>query len=186
MITQDSHPEYKYPTASLLWSLALPGFGQFYNGQILLGTILLFTELLANILSGLNLSIFETFHGNFKNSHDVMNYQWGMFYPSIWGFSMWQAYNYAIAGNQQIKGKRSKAYLTGFFFGGVVGMNFGIYWHVSFLYSLKLFHFLESPICLGLILGIVCAFLGHWFEKTLHRILLAHRVETAEKGSNFN
>lgn len=159
-------PEYKYPLASLLWSLALPGFGQIYNGQIVLGIILMIWELFSNVFSSLNLSIMETFHGNYHEAHDVINFQWGMFYPSVWGFSMWQAYNKAITINQNIKGKVNKeSYLTGFFFGGVFGMNLGIYWHVPFLYTQKGLALLESPVFLGLIFGIILSLLGHWIEK---------------------
>lgn len=96
--------EYKSPITALSWSLMMCGFGQFYNGQYIFGMVLLLCEGMVNVLSKLNVSILHSFHGKFQMAHDVVSYQWGIFYPSIYGFSMWQAYNKAIIINYQRKG----------------------------------------------------------------------------------
>lgn len=62
------------------------GFGQFYNGQYIFGVTLLLLEIISNILSHLNLAILHTFHGDIKKSHDVIAYDWGLFYPSVYFF----------------------------------------------------------------------------------------------------
>lgn len=145
--------EYKSPVAAMLWSFALPGFGQLYNRDYFIGVILLIIEFSTNLFSHLNLSILHTFHAELKNAHDVVNFEHGLFYPSIWAYSMWQAYNRA----QTINGKCSKVYFTGLFFGLVAGMNIGLFAH----------HLLVSPIYSGLSIGIAGALLGHLTEKII-------------------
>lgn len=98
--------EYKCPIAALLWSVTMVGFGQFYNGQYVFGFLLFAGEFVTNVLSELNTSIHESFHGDINNAHNVVNYQWGLFYPSLYGFSIWQAYNKVIVMNYQRKTRR--------------------------------------------------------------------------------
>ena len=162
--------EYKSPISALLWSLALPGFGQIYNGQVILGVIFMIWELGINWSSKLNLSIMETFHGDFQKAHDVINYGWGMFYPSIYCFSMWQAYNKSITINAHLEGKQNKeTKLTGLFFGITVGMNLGIYWHTPFGHIMQHIEVFGSPVFLGSIGGLIFGLLGHLIEKNLQK-----------------
>lgn len=81
--------EYKSPVAALLWAITMSGFGQYYNGQYIFGTLLFVVEILINGLSGLNASILLSFQAD-NQSHDIFNYQWGLFYPSTYIFSIWQ------------------------------------------------------------------------------------------------
>ena len=159
--------EYKSPVAALLWSVTMVGFGQFYNGQYIFGFMLLVSEFAVNILSNLNLSIHHSFHGDLITAHDIVNYQWGLFYPALYGFSIWQAYNKALVMNYQRKEKEppEKVYLTGFCIGLVVGMNFGVYWHHHFLDNIPFFKALSSPVFNGLLIGIILGFVGHLIEK---------------------
>jgi TM2 domain-containing membrane protein YozV len=161
--------EYKSPASALIWSMALPGFGQFYNGQILLGIILMILEVGVNIISKLNFSIIESFHGDFMKAHNLIKYDWGIYYPSIWAFSMWQAYNKARTINYSLESRMNKKIkLTGFFFGATVGMNLGLYWHFHFLNHLnRFFSFLNSPVFAGLIIGLIFALIGQLIEKKL-------------------
>ncbi|MCQ6279145.1 hypothetical protein [Bacillus sp. EB600] len=164
--------EYKCPLAALLWSFTLPGFGQIYNDQFFLGIIFMFCELGVNNFSHLNLSIMESFHGDFKKAHDLINYQWGIYYPSIWCFSMWQAYNRALAINAQLKGKVNKKYeLVGLLFGFTFGMDLGIFWHFSFIPQSQVnpVQFLSTPVFSGLIIGLLLGLTGHFIEGRIKR-----------------
>ncbi|MDG5789223.1 hypothetical protein QA612_17325 [Evansella sp. AB-P1] len=171
--------EYKSPISALLMSFVLPGLGHLYNGQIIIAIILMVWELIGNSLSRLNYAIMTSFHGEFESAHKVVDYDWGMYYPSIWAFAMWHSYNHAISINAALKGEKNKEVrLTGFFFGAVVGMNLGIYWHVPVIYNLDNF-FLESPVFSGLSLGISLGFVGHIVEKLLKR-RMARRNSVSE------
>lgn len=165
--------EYKSPYSALIWSLVLPGCGQLYNGQIFLGLIILVLELLINTQSNLNLSILETFHGDFTKAHKIINFEWGLFYPSLWGFSLWQAFNKARAINALIDGNNNKeTKLTGFLAGTVIGMNIGIYIHFPFLDNNKYLFFMNSPVLVGLILGLLTGLVGKSIEKIVKKNLV--------------
>lgn len=159
--------EYKSPVAALLWSIMMIGFGQLYNGQYIFGTLLFLFEITTNDFSGINESILHSFNGNPQHAHNVFNHQWGLFYPSAYAFSIWQAYNKAIIMNclKEEKEPPNETYLTGFFISFVVGMNLGVYYHHYFLSETPSLSFLISPIFNGLIWGIIFGFIGHLFER---------------------
>ncbi|MFL6557032.1 MAG: hypothetical protein ACJ8MO_13035, partial [Bacillus sp. (in: firmicutes)] len=120
--------QYKSPFAAMLWSCVLPGFGQFYNKDYIVGTVLLGLEFIVNLNSNLNISLADTFMGDIYSAHHVINYRWALFYPSLYGYAVWQAFNSAIANNNRINGKdvEQRTYLSGFFIGLVLGMDFGL------------------------------------------------------------
>ena len=94
-----------------------------------------------------------------------------MFYPSRYIFSIWQAYNKAIVINYQQDGKDSpkETYLTGFFFGYVIGMNLGVYWHFHPKGNNPFLIPFASPIFNGHILGFIIGFIGHFIERFNNR-----------------
>lgn len=75
----------------LLWSIALPGFGQILNQKYIKGILFIFLEFLVNIQSNLNEAIISSFHGNIEIAIVQINYRWLMFYPCLYFFSMWDA-----------------------------------------------------------------------------------------------
>ncbi|GGB53661.1 hypothetical protein GCM10011409_34110 [Lentibacillus populi] len=160
---------YKSPIAAMLWSLALPGFGQLYNGDFLLGIILMVWEVILNLQSHLNLGIMYTFKGDFEKVDQLLNFEWGLFYPSVFSFSLWQAYNRAKAINHrhQYNKELKRVYLTGFFIGLVTGMNMGINWHEGFLSTIS--PIFETPVFSGIVYGLTCAFVGHLLELGFKR-----------------
>jgi hypothetical protein len=82
----------------LLWSIALPGFGQFLNQKYMKGIILIILEFLINVQSNFNEAIRLSFLGRIEESVYVINYQWLMFYPCLYFFAMWDAYKDAGGG----------------------------------------------------------------------------------------
>lgn len=84
-----------------------------------MGIILIILELVININSNLNLSIYHTFNGNFAESLNVVNWQWLLFYPSILNLGMWHAYYRA--------GGKGNGFFIGFQFGGSLGMYWSLF-----------------------------------------------------------
>ncbi|WP_257350345.1 hypothetical protein [Pseudalkalibacillus decolorationis] len=82
----------------LFWSIALPGFGQILNGQFLKGFLFIVLEFLINVQSNFNKVIFLSFHGEIEKAIQHANYQWLMFYPCLYFFSMWDAFKDAGGG----------------------------------------------------------------------------------------
>jgi hypothetical protein len=82
----------------LLWSIALPGLGQFLNQKYVKGIICIILEFLINIQSHFNEAIHLSFLGRIEEAVQVINYQWLMFYPCLYFFAMWDAYKDAGGG----------------------------------------------------------------------------------------
>ncbi|NHC42835.1 hypothetical protein G6549_23330 [Bacillus sp. MM2020_1] len=61
-------------------------------------------------------------------AHQAIDYRWALFYPSLYGYAIWLAFNSAIANNNKMAGKDvdQRTYLSGFFIGMVLGMDFGL------------------------------------------------------------
>ncbi|MDN3019168.1 hypothetical protein PH210_23630 [Paenibacillus sp. BSR1-1] len=164
--------QYKSPNAAMLWSVVLPGFGQLYNKDYLVGFALIALEFLVNLNANLNLSLITTFVGDMNSSHHSINYRWGLFYPSIYGYAIWQAYNAARANNEKLVGKEGpmRTYFSGFFLGLVIGMDFGLFWHDgSFITQLTALRFLDYPVVNGIVFGLLMGILGHIMENKVYR-----------------
>ncbi|GIN38058.1 hypothetical protein [Heyndrickxia oleronia] len=86
------------PTEALLWSIAFPGFGQIINGKYVKGLVFLILEVLINVKAHFNAIIVLSFHGEIEKSIALTNYDWLMFYPCLYFFSMWDAFKDAGGG----------------------------------------------------------------------------------------
>ncbi|MBR7797723.1 MULTISPECIES: hypothetical protein [Virgibacillus] len=89
----------------LLWSIALPGFGQLLNQKYVKGLLLVGLEFIINIMGNFNQIIILSFHFRIEEAIEATNYLWLMFYPCLYFFSIWDAYRDAGGG------KRPFAYL---------------------------------------------------------------------------
>ncbi|MGM0904117.1 MAG: hypothetical protein ACQEXB_23800 [Bacillota bacterium] len=163
---------YKSPIAAMLWSIALPGLGQLYNRDYITAFLLLSLEFLINLYSNLNLAIIYSFNGDYRLAHEIINYEWGLFYPAIYGFAVWQAYNHAKMVNHRSdrNGAPKKTYFTGWFFGMVIGMDLGLFWHnLKVFEKVQFLAYLHFPVQNGLVFGLVGALLGTVIENIYKR-----------------
>ena len=76
----------------ILWSIALPGFGQILNGHLLKGILFITLEFLVNVKANINSIIILSFQGNIASAIEKTNYPWLMFYPCIYMFAIYDAY----------------------------------------------------------------------------------------------
>ncbi|WP_066309723.1 hypothetical protein [Bacillus sp. FJAT-29814] len=161
--------KYRSPWAAMLWSLVLPGFGQLYNRDYVIGIALIVLEFLINVKADLNLALLYSFRGKLADAHEIGNLGWGLFYPSFYAFAMWQALNYAINFNKHQQGNEgaTRTYLSGFFLGLVIGMDFGLFWHDSRIADTV--PLMDYPVFNGLLFGLLFGGIGHFLEKYLYR-----------------
>jgi hypothetical protein len=75
----------------LFWSIAFPGFGQLLNRKYIKGILFIFLEFFVNVLANFNSAIMSSFQGDIQKSIEQLNFQWIMFYPCLYFFSMWDA-----------------------------------------------------------------------------------------------
>jgi hypothetical protein len=85
----------------LLWSVALPGFGQFLNGKLIKGTVFVFLEFLINVQGSFNEALISSFLGDIEKAISQVDYQLLMFYPCLYFFAMWDAFKDADGGKEK-------------------------------------------------------------------------------------
>jgi len=141
----------------LLWSIALPGFGQILNQKYIKGILFIFLEFLANVQSNFNEAIISVFHGNIETSIIQINYGWLMFYPCLYFFSMWDA----------VKDASGEEEIPPFLF---LPFVFAAYFvTVGLIYStkVKLFGILLGPIFTPMLFVIPGVFIGLVIKKII-------------------
>lgn len=143
----------------LLWSIALPGFGQLLNRKFLKGILIIFLDFLVNVLGNFNEIIIYSFQGGIDLAIEQANYQWLMFYPCLYFFAMWDAYKDAGGG------KKPYAFLPFVFAAYFVT--------VGTIYSSKLtfFGILLGPIWLPLLSVIPGLLVGFLLKRILTKRL---------------
>ncbi|WP_421663535.1 hypothetical protein [Lysinibacillus telephonicus] len=140
---------------TLLWSIALPGFGQLLNQKYIKGITLILLELLINIQANLNIAILLSFQGDILSSIKETNYQWLMFYPCLYFFSMWDAFKDAGGG------KSPFSFLPFVFAAYLVT--------IGIIYSAKItiFGVLFGPVFLPMVLVLPGVFIGLIVKRAL-------------------
>lgn len=126
---------------AILWSIAFPGFGQFLNKKYLKGFLFVILEFAVNVQAKLNTAIIPSFYGNGQMANATVNYQWIMFYPCLYLFSMYDAYR--DAGGKEIPYSFLPFAISAYF--GTVGIiysnDFKLFGHLAgVIWSPILFH----------------------------------------------
>ncbi|QDP39663.1 hypothetical protein [Radiobacillus deserti] len=88
------------PQEVLFWSVAFPGFGQLLNHSYIKGILFILLEFLINVNAKFNSMIYFSFRGETHYALEVANFDWLMFYPCVYFFSMWDAFKDAGGGTQ--------------------------------------------------------------------------------------
>ncbi|YCA46131.1 hypothetical protein M1E11_23735 (plasmid) [Bacillus sp. JZ8] len=84
-----------------MWSIVLPGFGQYLNGRYIKGTVLLIFECLIYVQANFNEVIILSFQGNILSAIQHTDYPWLMFYPCVYFFAAWDAFKDAGGGKDR-------------------------------------------------------------------------------------
>ncbi len=153
---------------ALLWSIALPGFGQFINKKYFKGLLLIFLEFVVNVMSHFNYAILQSFNGNIIGAIEVTNYQWLMFYPCLYFFAIWDAYRDANDPPE------SYIYLP---------FAFSAYFvTVGLMYSarLKVFGILFGPVFLPMLFVIPGLTVGFLIRKIILNVKSKHELTGAD------
>lgn len=88
------------PWIAFAWSLLLPGLGHFYCIRMLTTIFLGLWWSISAFYSGAIESIYSLLTGDFTKTIEMINIQWLLFMPSIYGFAAYDAYNTAIEYNK--------------------------------------------------------------------------------------
>ncbi|MGD6832888.1 hypothetical protein ACQCT5_12040 [Sutcliffiella halmapala] len=149
-------------TERLLWSIALPGFGQFLNGKLIKGIVIIFLEFLINVQANFNEVIISSFQGDIEKAIAQTDYLWLMFYPCLYFFAMWDAYNDADGG------KNSYSFLPFVF--AAYFVTVGCIYSSTF----KLFGVLLGPVWLPILCVIPGVSVGFLLRKIFKKKHIEH------------
>jgi TM2 domain-containing membrane protein YozV len=96
------------PILAIAWSLFIPGLGHFYLSRIpfVLYSILWFIVILH--FSNLSDAIHFSFWGETAKATSLLNPQWLIYLPSIYGFSAYDAYVNAVEYNKLFEREQSR------------------------------------------------------------------------------
>ncbi|WP_373893879.1 hypothetical protein ACUL41_02990 [Virgibacillus natechei] len=145
------------PLEKLLWSIALPGFGQLLNGMYLKGVVLVALEFFINVFGNINEVIISSFQGNIETAIGQADFLYIMFYPCMYFFAMWDAYKDAGGG---IKPFSFLPFVFGAYF-----MTVGVIYSSVFTF----FGIMPGPIWLPLLSIIPGVFTGLLLQKILRK-----------------
>lgn len=81
-----------------LFSLFMPGFGQFYNRQLIKGTLFFIFEYYINFFGKINKAIQLDLNGFHQEAIDTVISDHMMFYPVFYVYVVWDAWYYAKDG----------------------------------------------------------------------------------------
>ncbi|WP_312472832.1 hypothetical protein [Neobacillus sp.] len=81
---------------AVLWNIAFPGFSQLLTGHYIKGVLFVVLEFIMNVKSRFNQAIMFSFLGEIERAEAVTNYQWLLFYPCVYMFSLWDGYRTAM------------------------------------------------------------------------------------------
>jgi len=90
-------------TLAGLFSILMPGCGQMFNKQYIKGIIFLIIEHLDNIGAHINQAIRLDFNGFHQQALEVTNFQYLLFYPGFYVFTVWDAWYHAKSGGDKTK-----------------------------------------------------------------------------------
>jgi hypothetical protein len=76
------------PWNSVFWSLLMPGLGQLYNHRILMSSFILIWWIVISYYSHLLQAIHYAFIGEGIKAMSIVDKQWLLFIPSLYGFSI--------------------------------------------------------------------------------------------------
>lgn len=145
----------------VLWSIALPGFGQLLNKKYVKGIILILLEFLVNVFGNFNRIIVLSFNMEIEAAIENTNYLWLMFYSCLYFFSIWDAYKDAGGGK-----KRPFAYLPLVFSGYFVTVG------VIYSPTLRIFGYLIGPMWLPMLflpIGLAIGGLIQWILLKIYQ-----------------
>jgi hypothetical protein len=91
-IFEFGYAKKRKPLLATLWSLITPGLGHLYTRKIMEGLIILVCWIVTSYMSHLCQAFVYSLIGDFQAARDVIDYQWLLFAPSLYGYAAYASY----------------------------------------------------------------------------------------------
>lgn len=89
---ESNYLDIRKPSIGVIWSLVTPGLGQIYFNRLPSGFYLLICFVVCILESQLGNALLLTMTGHFAMARSVLNAEWLLFLPSIYGMASYDAY----------------------------------------------------------------------------------------------
>jgi len=96
------------PIMSMVWSLFMPGLGQLHIHRIVPAFFSLIWTIIFLYSSKTLIAVHSLFMGDIPHSTQVLDKQWLMYIPSMWGFAFFDSYVNTIENNNLFKTEQKK------------------------------------------------------------------------------
>lgn len=96
------------PVMSIIWSLFVPGLGQLHNHKTLTSFFLIIWCMVIFYFSHILEAVPLLFLGKFRESTSVLNTEWLLFLPSIYGFAAFDSYVNTVENNKLFEEEQRK------------------------------------------------------------------------------
>jgi hypothetical protein len=96
------------PWLALIWSVLMPGLGSLYAMRVPEGFFLLIWAIVTVYFSHFLEAVHYTFYGKFSQAISVLDPEWYLFMPSIYGFALYEAYVLCVEYNKLFKKEQSQ------------------------------------------------------------------------------
>ncbi|MDF2716857.1 MAG: hypothetical protein K0R28_3782 [Paenibacillus sp.] len=95
------------PGLAVAWSLLMPGVGHLYLHLVPTGFLLLCMTIVQVVMSHFLEAFYFTMIGSFREAVAVLDVEWTLFLPSIYGFAMYESYVIAVEYNNLFRREQS-------------------------------------------------------------------------------
>ncbi|MBP1682422.1 MAG: hypothetical protein H6Q35_2761 [Proteobacteria bacterium] len=102
------HGKRRNPILAMLWSLFTPGLGHLYSRKLDEGVIILASWIAMTYMSHLCEAIIFSLIGDFNSAKFILNYQWFLFAPSIYGYAAYAAYAGVVEVNKYYDAEQAR------------------------------------------------------------------------------
>ncbi|MFC0471762.1 hypothetical protein ACFFHM_14970 [Halalkalibacter kiskunsagensis] len=96
------------PLMAVIWSLFMPGMGQLYIHRIVTGAFSLIWIIVFVYFSKLLIAVHLLFLGEIAQATEVVDPQWLLFIPSLYGFSIYDSYINTVENNKLFESEQRK------------------------------------------------------------------------------
>jgi TM2 domain-containing membrane protein YozV len=96
------------PIMAVIWSFMMPGTGQLYIHRVIGGVFSLVWIIVMIYYSRFLEAIYYLFFGEIDYATSLLNPEWYLFMPSLWGFSVYDAYMNTVENNKLYEQEQTK------------------------------------------------------------------------------
>lgn len=96
------------PWVAVMWSFLMPGLGQLYIHRVITTFLIFICTVTSVYFSYFNWAIYYLFLGDFVQAKAVLNAEWFLFLPSIYYFSIYDAYVNTVENNKLFESEQKR------------------------------------------------------------------------------